>query len=265
MRILTVLLCLTIEGTLVAQDVKPTLDDAVIKVLQKIAKSREGDEPEVLAQVQKLLKRPEPEADRALVILLQFANYGALPAYVEARIIERGKRMLPLLWEYRETRFPFTGTLDEPMGISGRGRREVFDKVIAKIQGTRARGVRPEVYQLLRPVLGNMTKMIVGPVGTKYGELFTNAYERLFENQSEAADEAIALLLDFRRDAGYSFDLRNEIVARGRRMLPYLRRMQMYRNFTLLRHYSRKIWEDWETRTEDLENLIQEIELGSRR
>jgi hypothetical protein len=167
-------------------------------------------------ELARLFADASPESDEALVVLLQFACGEPEDKRIENEVVRRGKRLLPLLAKYREEPYPVP--IQGNPGFFRLGpawRRAVFDDVEGRICGCKTLGIPNGVWKLLQPIVDAWERRVQVPEGD---------WNRLFALKTPEADEAVVLLLEFSTDgSGYDL-LTDEILKRGRRLLPFLRK-----------------------------------------
>jgi hypothetical protein len=134
-------------------------------------------------------------------------------------------------------------------------RRMAYDEMLLDLKQTNMRfGLRPGVLSLVKPVLD----------GFKGGDPLYTAATKIFETHTPEADEALAILLDYTSDAGYSQELEAEIVERGEPMLRWLRKYQHHPTYALAAKYETSLQRPGVERSHQFEMYIELIELHEK-
>jgi len=195
--------------------------------------------------------------DDAVTALLQFQ----IPESMKARILghcrTRGESIVPYLKKYRDRPFVLPRKYEYSMRSSPGRRRMAYDEVLLDLKQTNLRfGLKPGVLSLVRPVLD-------GFAGPNWEEGYTEA-RKIFETHTPEADEALAILLDYGSDAGYSQELEAEIVERGEPMLRWLRKYQHQPNYALAAKYETSLQRPGVERSHQFEWFIELIVLHEK-
>ncbi len=140
--------------------------------------------------------------------------------------------------------------------LTGQFRRSRYDAVIESIQKRPHYGLSPEVESLVVPLLDALHRVTKDSTS----EFPWGLVERVLDTKTATGDFALALLLDFPSDAGYSEMLSEEIVLRGNRMASVLRRRLTDFTVTLARRYPPEFRRA--DRNEVIEGFLEAIELG---
>ena len=127
--------------------------------------------------------------------------------------------------------------------------------------------VPPRVTKLILPILDAMQQAFDGPhpLNEQEGSPLWNAgvmMGKLFDNKSPASDEALVVLLYYYLGESNGEDQFQEIICRGNRMLPYLRKYQLLSPEILQRHYSKEVLLERKTVSEKFKDIADEINKG---
>lgn len=127
--------------------------------------------------------------------------------------------------------------------------------------------VPPSVSKLITPILDAIEEAHKGPqpMNEEKGSSLWRAdvlMGKLFANRSPASDEALVALLYYYLGEANGGDQMEEIICRGKRMLPYLRKYESYSPQIPERHYPKELLLAPETVAEDFRDAIDEINKG---
>jgi hypothetical protein len=207
----------------------------------------------LIKAVREALAAATAESDRLAAVLPQFEFPDSVVKSVREYCQRRGPVMLPYLKIYRDVPYPLPPKYQSSMRTTPSRRRLEYDRIIGDIQSlSRSTGIGPEVAAFVIPILDALNGK---------GDLM-DAVTRVFESQTVAADEALAVLLEYTSDGHYAEELPFEIVLRGKRMLKWLQKYQNRPTLTLAANYPKDLRVDLDKRIEDFEWLIEVIQLG---
>jgi hypothetical protein len=207
-------------------------------------------------ELARLFADASPESDEAVVVLLQFACGEPDDKLIESEVVRRGNRVLPLLAKYREEPYPVP-IQGNPgfFRLSPPWRRAVFDGVEGRICGCKTLGIPNGVWKLLQPIVDSVERG---------GQALELAWKRFFALNTPEADEAVVLLLEFSMEEAGHDRLTDEILKRGRRVLPFLRKYGTTPPLLLIYKYPADIRADPMLRFQDYAELTEQVEIGDR-
>ena len=127
--------------------------------------------------------------------------------------------------------------------------------------------VPPSVAKLVAPILDAAEEAHEGPqpmIEEKGSSLWrvSALMGKLFDNKSPASDEALVALLYYYLGEANGEDQFQEIICRGKRMLPYLGKYRSHFPDIPNRHYRKEILLESETVSEKFRDVTDEIKKG---
>ena len=127
--------------------------------------------------------------------------------------------------------------------------------------------VSSSVAKLITPILDAHQEALEGPrpMSEEKGSPLWRSYVltgKLLGNKSPASDEALVVLLYYYIGESTGGDQLQEIICRGNRMLPYLRKYQSFSPQIPRRHYSKDMFLEPQVVRENFKDAIDEINSG---
>lgn len=125
----------------------------------------------------------------------------------------------------------------------------------------------PRVATLVIPILDAEQEAFDGPRPMDQGE-GSHVWRvgvlmgKLFGNRTSVSDEALVVLLHYYVGEANGGDQLQEIICRGKRMLPYLRKYQSSSPEIPQRHYSKEVLLELQTVRENFKDVTDEINKG---